>query len=158
MIKIEEGGVKDCTAVLTVIQAAFAPYKDDLQPPSGVFSETVQSLTTKCETNTLLLAKQDTNVVSCLFYTPQQDHPENLYFGRLAVLPSHQKQGIAQQLVTQVEQIAREEGYENVVLYVRKALPANVAFFQSCGYEIYAEGTHKGFTEPTYYKMAKSVQ
>ena len=157
MIEIEEGGVETCTAVLAILQSAFAPYKNTLQPPSGVFSETVQTLQKKCETNTLLLAKANEEIVGCVYYTPQHEHPENLYFGRLAVRPFYQGRGIAKQLVTQVEQAAYDQAYEKVVLYVRKVLTANVAFFQSCGYEIYAEGIHEGFAEPTFYKMAKII-
>ena len=158
MIKIEEGGVADCTAVLTVLQTAFAPYTENLDPPSGVLSETVETLITKCATNTLLLAKTNTNIVGCVFYTPQRDHPENLYFGRLAVLPTYQGQGIAKKLVAGVELAAQKQKYQSVILYVRKLLTLNVAFFESCGYEIYGEGTHKGFSEPTFYKLAKRIQ
>ena len=158
MIHIEVGGREDCTAVLPILQAAFAPYIDNLQPPSGVFSETVHTLEKKCETNTLLLAQNEQGIVGCVFYTVQKGHPENLYLGRLAVLPELQGRGIARELVLQVEQAARGQGYEKVALYVRKVLTANITFFQSCGYEIYAEGTHKGFTEPTYYKMAKAMK
>ena len=157
MIVIEIGNHADCAEVLTILQAAFAPYTDALQPPSGVVRETEQTLKEKLATNTLLIAKDDNKMVGCVFYMPHQGHPQNIYFGRLAVLPAYQKQGIARQLLAQVEQNGQQTGYKKVVLYVRKALPNNVWFFQSCGYEIYDEGIHTGFTEPTFYKMAKIV-
>ncbi len=157
MITIETGNPADCAQVLTIIQTAFAPYAERLHPPSGVTRETEQTLREKLATNTLLLAKDDQMIVGCVFYTQHKEDPGEIYFGRLAVLPTYQKQGIARQLIARVEQDAQSNNYSKVVLYVRKVLTSNVQFFQACGYEIYAEGAHSGFTEPTYYKMAKVV-
>ena len=157
MITVETGSQTDCADVLTILQTAFAPYADLLNPPSGVTRETKQTLQEKLATNTLLLAKDGQTTVGCVLYKQHEDDPRSIYFGRLAVLPAWQKQGIARQLVAQVEQAAQSNNDNKVVLYVRKILTSNVGFFQSCGYEIYAEGTHSGFTEPTYYKMVKAV-
>lgn len=157
MITIETGSHGDCADVLAILQTAFAPYVDLLNPPSGVMRETEQTLQEKLANNTLLLAKDGQTIVGCILYKQYEEDPGTIYFGRLAILPTYQKQGIARQLVTQVEHAAQSSNYNKVVLYVRKVLPQNVQFFQSCGYEIYGEGTHSGFMEPTYYKLAKIV-
>lgn len=158
MIALRQGHEADCPAVLTVLQESFAPYLKLLTPPSGVTQETVETLRQKVETETLLVAEVDGRVVGCLFFTTHHSQPDTLYFGRLGVLPANQKQGIAQQLVGQVEQAAKEGGFAQVELAVRIVLPDNIRFFESMGYEIAEAKAHTGFNDPTYYTMVKQIR
>jgi predicted N-acetyltransferase YhbS len=107
------------------------------------------------DTHTLLLAKDDENVVGCVFFTPVNE--TDVYFGRLSVLPAYQNQGIASQLLACVEAYAADNGYKRVTLAVRIVLADNVRYFQSLGYQITSKESHEGFTEPTYYTMAKMI-
>lgn len=161
MIHIRRGTEADCTAVLVVLQAAFGAYRD-LDPPSGVTRETVDALREKVSQETLWVAEVDDGsettarqIVACVFTKPHQQYADALYFGRLAVLPAYQRQGIARRLIAVVEQQAREQGFRRVVLGVRVALPENTRYYQSLGYEIIGAGTHPGYTAPTYYRMGK---
>ncbi len=163
MIHIRQGTEADCTAVLVVLQAAFGAYRD-LDPPSGVTRETVDALREKVVQETLWVAEVDDDsettsghIVACVFTKPHQQYADALYFGRLAVLPAYQRQGIARRLIAVVEQQAREQGFRRVVLGVRIALPDNVRYYQSLGYDIVGTGTHQGHTAPTYYRMAKVI-
>ncbi|NJN55733.1 MAG: GNAT family N-acetyltransferase, partial [Anaerolineae bacterium] len=108
---------------------------------------------------TLWLAEGDGRIVACIFAKPHPQNPPDLYFGRLGVLPAYQRQGLARHLIEVVEgQAARGQGFQRVVLAVRIALPQNVRYFQSLGYEITGTGTHKGYEEPTFFTMAKGVE
>ncbi len=164
MIHIRQGNEADCEAVLVVLQAAFGAYKD-LDPPSGVTRETIEALREKLAQETLWVAEEDGEseaalggIIACVFAKPHQQYTDALYFGRLAVLPAYQRQGIARRLIGVVEQQAREQGFHRVVLGVRTALPENVRYYQSLGYDIIGVGTHQGYTEPTYYRMGKLVK
>lgn len=164
MIQICRGNESDCEAVLGILQAAFGACQG-LDPPSGVTRETVDALREKLTQETLWLAEEDDESevasgrpVACVFTKPHQQYPDALYFGRLAVLPAYQRQGIARRLIAVVEQQAREQGFRRVVLGVRTALPDNVRYYQSLGYDIIGSGTHQGYTEPTYYRMGKFVK
>lgn len=161
MIHIRQGNEADCEAVLVVLQAAFGAYKD-LDPPSGVTRETVEALQDKLAQETLWVAEEKGeseaafgHIVACVFTKPHQQFADALYFGRLAVLPVYQRQGIARRLIDLVEQHAREQGFQRVVLGVRTALPENVRYYHSLGYDLIGEGTHQGHTQPTYYRMGK---
>lgn len=164
MIHIRQGTEVDCTAVLVVLQAAFGAYQN-LEPPSGVTRETVEALREKLAQETLWVADADSEseaalrrIIACVFAKPHQQYADALYFGRLAVLPAYQRQGIARRLIDVVEQQAREQGFQRVVLGVRTALPENVRYYQSLGYDIIGSGTHQGYAEPTYYRMGKFVK
>ena len=154
MITIAEGAKEDCADVLALMMAAFEPYREWLEPESGVFGETAVSLQIKLEKETLLLAHDQNKIVGCLFYKPLDT---GLYFGRLSVLPAQQGRGIARQLITEVENVARSQDADFVMLYVRIVLQANIRFFTSLGYEITGTGTHDGYQEPTYYKLKKNL-
>jgi ribosomal protein S18 acetylase RimI-like enzyme len=152
MIVIREGSKEDCPAVLSLMLAAFAQYRDWLEPESGVFRETAVTLQTKLQNETLLLAYDQDQLVGCLFYKPKGC---GLYFGRLSVLPAYQGRGIARQLILAVEHIAHSRSCDFVTLSVRIVLEENIRFFASLGYEIVDTGTHDGYVEPTYYKLKK---
>ncbi|HRQ37588.1 MAG TPA: GNAT family N-acetyltransferase [Chloroflexota bacterium] len=163
MCHIRQGNETDCEAVLTVLQAAFGVYQN-LAPPSGVTGETVAALRGKMAQETLWVAEisdgsetTSRHIVACVFTKPHQQYTNALYFGRLAVLPAYQRQGIARRLIAVVEQQAREQGFRQVVLGVRVALSDNVRYYQSLGYEIIGSGTHPGYAEPTYYRMGRVI-
>lgn len=163
MIHTRQGAEADCAMVLAVLQAAFGAYQD-LDPPSGVTRETVEALREKVAQEMLWVAEVDDGsvsepgrVVACVFTKPHQKYRDALYFGRLAVLPAYQRQGIARRLIAVVEQQAREQGFRRVVLGVRVALPDNTHYYQSLGYEIIGAGTHPGYTAPTFYRMGKVI-
>jgi ribosomal protein S18 acetylase RimI-like enzyme len=152
MILIREGSTEDCPAALVLMLAAFAQYRDWLEPESGVFRETAVTLQTKLQKETLLLAFDQDKLVGCLFYKPLDN---GLYFGRLAVLPEAQGRGIARQLIAAVETVARSRNCDFVTLSVRIVLKENIRFFTSLGYEIIETGTHDGYQVPTYYNLKK---
>jgi len=150
MITIREGTKEDCVAVLALMMASFESYRTWLEPESGVFRETAVTIQSKLENETLLLATEEDKLVGCLFYKPLD---KGLYFGRLSVLPAQQGRGIARQLITEVENIARSRRCDFVTLNVRIVLEDNIRFFTALGYEIVGTGTHEGYEEPTFYKL-----
>lgn len=155
MITIEEGSVADCADFLAVVLAAFAEYKNKLNPESSVFRETVDTLEAKWrEGYRFVIARIEGEMVGCLFYAPQG---RDMYLGRLAVLPAYQKRGIARMMIEHVVQVARAEGFERLILSVRMVLRGNIRLFRSLGFQVFATGTHEGFSEPTYYDMAKEL-
>lgn len=165
MIAIRDGTVHDCPALLNVLCQAFAQQRGNIDPESGVFSETVESLSERLQKETLRVAIDQTAAVKkqtaadnapigCIFFHPEEN---GLYFGRLAVHPEYRGKGIARALIQQVENEAAQSGYESVILNVRISLRENIAFFESLGYEITSSQAHKGYATPTYYVMEKSI-
>jgi ribosomal protein S18 acetylase RimI-like enzyme len=68
--------------------------------------------------------------------------PEALYVGRVAVLPSHRRQGIASAMMRYLEALAPSLGHDTISIGVRESLPSNVLLYQSLGYEITSIDPH----------------
>lgn len=158
MITICDGTAAHCPAVLTLLHDAFAQQRGNLDPESGVFSETVESLIGRLQNETLRVAIDQTAAVKvpigCILFHPEEDA---IYFGRLAIHPDYRGQGIARSLIQQVEHEAAQSGYRSVILNVRIVLRDNIAFFESMGYKITSSQAHEGYATPTYFVMEKSI-
>lgn len=148
----------DVSILLGLIHGSFGQYAAVNPQPSSL-RETLASITERLSRQTAFVAEISAVPVGCVFCYPKGPDGEQgeLYFGRLAVLPSHRRQGIAGRLVGAVEQLGHVHGYQRVTLGVRIAFEGNVRLFHSLGYEIYGHGTHAGFEEPTWFKMMKEL-
>lgn len=158
MIHIRYGNVDDSRAFLALMKVAFAQHRGKIQPESSVFRETVDTIRTKLEKQTLLLAYDPTageKPVGCVVCYPREGQ---FYLGRLAVDPTHRGRGIAKLLVQRVEDEATRLGYQSIFLEVRIALKGNIAFFENCGYKITTSHAHEGFDMPTFYRLEKQLE
>jgi ribosomal protein S18 acetylase RimI-like enzyme len=81
----------------------------------------------------------------------------DLYFGRLAVIPSARGRGVARRLIGAVEAEAAQRGLAGVRMSVRVVLTENQRFFSALGYVETAREAHPGFDYPTSIKMRKSL-
>ncbi|MGE3650275.1 MAG: GNAT family N-acetyltransferase, partial [Reyranellaceae bacterium] len=101
-----------------------------------------------------VIAERDGVAVGCVLY---RDKGEDLYFGRLSVLPDHRRSGVAEALVAAVEAEARARGAAGIVLGVRIALTGNQRLFARLGYVEISREAHPGFSEPTSINMRKAL-
>lgn len=153
-IALREATVADAGMLLQVLQTAFAEYREQLDPPSGVHRETVETLREKMRTTQWLIALEGEQAVGCVMCEPREDY---LYLGRLAVLPAFRRRGIGKTLIEYVEAHARAEGFSRVRLGVRLALPHLRARYERIGYQFVEAHTHAGYTEPTYVILEKTL-
>ncbi len=144
-----------------LMKMAFAQQRNIIDPEPGIFrNDTIRSLSSEIDRGEkrLVVALHRTRLMGCVLCGVNQENPtEDFYFGRLAVRPRYFGNGIGRQLVEEVERLAKEEKFLRSTCAVRIALRQNIAMFEKWGYEIVGEGTHTGYAEPTYYKMAKSL-
>ncbi len=145
---------EDAALLKDLIQQAFEQYRDRLDPPSGVFTETVEHLVQKIEHGGGFIALADQQAVGAVLYEPLEG---GIYLGRLAVLPAYRGKGIGRLLVAAVENAAREQGFEHVWLGVRVVLPENRAMFERMGYHVVEALAHPGYSEPTFFRMSKDL-
>lgn len=145
---------QDAEIILHITKAAFAEYVGVLDPPSGVTRETVAVVQQKLRDGTYLLAEQDGAPVGVVYCYPEGDH---MYLGRLAVLPSQRKQGVAQQLVAAVEARAQAAHLPEVVLGVRVALPHLRDWYERNGYRLFEERRHDGYDHTTFVMLKKTL-
>ncbi len=146
----------DARLVLDLIQAAFAEYRGRLKPESGAYGETPEGLAAQLVGRRgALIAERGGVAVGCVLF---RDEGEDLYFGRLSVLPDHRRAGVAEALVAAVEDEARARGAQGVLLGVRIALPGNQRLFARLGYVEISREAHPGFSEPTSINMRKALR
>src|SRR5919201_3912044 len=79
-ITLREATTTDVPTLLALVHAAFAPYRDRLDPPSGAHRETEASLRAALHAGGALLACVDGRPIGRVFYQRERDH---VYVGRL---------------------------------------------------------------------------
>ncbi len=141
-------------AVLEVLHAAFALQPRETDPPSSAHAETAESLAAHAASGGLVIAERDGRPIGCVFF---REEPDSLYLHKLAVDPVVRDQGLARRLVDAVAAEAARRGRHRLSLSTRKALPENVALFERLGFEKVGQGTHPGYSAPTFWKMVKQL-
>ncbi|MBI2256876.1 MAG: GNAT family N-acetyltransferase [Proteobacteria bacterium] len=149
--RFERAGPADLVGLVDLIHLCFAELAV-LTPPSGAAGETAASLGTILETGALIKALTGSELAGCI---AAERRGREVYVGRLSVRPDRRRQGIAQGLLAAAEAFAREVGAEALTLNVRLVLTGNIRLFEGAGYRITAQGSHPGFTVPTYHIMQK---
>jgi ribosomal protein S18 acetylase RimI-like enzyme len=154
-ISVRPATIADATTLAATIAAAFEQYRGKLVPESGAFRETAGGIAAELKKGAgALLAERDGETLGCVM-TKTMDG--DLYFGRLAVLPTARGLGLAKRLIDAVESEARRRGLPGVRLGVRVALPDNQRLFTSRGYVEIGREAHPGFDHPTSINMRKSL-
>jgi ribosomal protein S18 acetylase RimI-like enzyme len=137
---------------LSLLRAAFEEYRGRLVPPSGVQTETVESLTKKLTAGHAVIASVDKETAGCVFFQVESSF---IYLGRLAVLPEFRNYGIGTALVKYVEERTRQLQISSVRLGVRVGLVRLQRYYERIGYKVLRAGSHEGYQEPTYVIMEK---
>ncbi|MGE3650317.1 MAG: GNAT family N-acetyltransferase, partial [Reyranellaceae bacterium] len=102
----------DARLVLDLIQAAFAEYRGRLKPDSSAYGETPEGIARQLVGHQgAVIAERDGVAVGCVLY---RDKGEDLYFGRLSVLPENRNIGVAEALVAAGDAVARAGGAAGV--------------------------------------------
>src|SRR5262249_22339857 len=123
--------VADAANIATTIAASFEQYRGRLRPESGAFRETAETISAElAHESGAIIAERNGAVVGCVMVKLLDD---DLYFGRLAVVPAARGLGIARRLVEAVEDEARRRELAGVRLGVRIVLTENQQLFTSLG-------------------------
>jgi predicted N-acetyltransferase YhbS len=143
----------DAAEVAALIRTAFASIDPPLHPSPSALRETAESVSRAIATGGYALVESGT-IIGAVLCEPRDG---GLYFGRLAVAPTHRRQGIAQTLIAAVESQARAEGHPRVHAAVRLALKGNRTLFANCGYTETTLHAHEGFDHPTWVDLDKPL-
>ena len=146
----------DAVAIAATIAASFEQYRGKLVPESGAFRETAEAIATELATDSgAIVAERNGRMVGCVMLKLEEG---DLYFGRLAVLPSARGLGIARRLIEAVEDEASRRALAGVRLGVRVVLTENQRLFGSLGYVEISREAHEGFDHPTSINMRKALR
>ena len=142
----------DAPLLLSVILRAYAEFWGKLNPRSGTFAETAESIAAKLQNGGAIKAIAGDEMVGTVIYEPRSTF---MYFGRLAVLPAWRGKGIAKGLIEMVEERTRVYGLNRVQIGVRLVLASHQDYYAALGYQPIEYECHPGFTEPTSVTMEK---
>jgi len=146
----------DAVAIAATIAASFEQYRGKLVPESGAFRETAETIAAELATDSgAIVAERNGRMVGCVMLKLEEG---DLYFGRLAVLPSARGLGIARRLIEAVEDEASRRALAGVRLGVRVVLTENQRLFGSLGYVEISREAHEGFDHPTSINMRKALR
>lgn len=152
---LRAGTAADAPAIAATIAASFEQYRGRLTPESGAFGETAAAIAAELDKGAgAVVAERNGEIVGCVLIEEMEG---DLYFGRLAVLPSARGLGIARKLIEAVEAEARRRGLTGVRLGVRVVLTDNQRLFNSLGYREISREAHPGFDHPTSINMRKAL-
>ena len=155
-LTLRDATLADAPLMTEIIKAAFEDQRGKIMPPSGAHNETPEKVLAKLQDGGGIIAYVDAAAVGCVVYYPEEK--DQMYLGRLAVLPAYRQHGVGQALVAAVENIAQMNGYMRMSLSVRMALPRNRAFFERMGYSVTGYESHEGYSEPTFMHMLKLLR
>jgi predicted N-acetyltransferase YhbS len=134
----------DWSALLLLLQAAFASMGERIDPPSSMKLLTPDAIARQAHAGEVWAIGQPP--VACVFLTQK---PAALSIGKLAVAASHRRQGLACALIKLAEARARALQLPALELQTRIELLENASIFQSLGFTEVARTAHPGYDRPT---------
>jgi ribosomal protein S18 acetylase RimI-like enzyme len=138
-VSVRLAEIDEAPVVREIMLLAYKEYEDTLPVTSGAHTETVEDVVADMEKGGAVLASEDGRFVGSARFRPEDTH---LYVGRLAVLPSHRRRGVATAIMRFIEDHARTIGRDAIRLGVRDSLPSNVGLYKALGYEVASIGEH----------------
>ena len=146
----------DAASIAATIAASFEQYRGKLEPESGAFRETAEGIAAELARESgVIVAERNGRIIGCVMVRLIED---DLYFGRLSVVPEARGEGIARRLVEAVEDEARRRELAGIRLGVRIVLVENQKLFLSMGYVETSRESHPGFDYPTSINMRKPLE
>ena len=138
---------KDVDSILHIMLQAFEEYRTEEAPSSALY-ETADMITEQLHNGELaLIGYVDGQEAAMVRFKVEDGF---IYFHRLSVLPSFQGMGLAKELLTFLEQYAKEQLIPEIRCKVRMNVPRNMKLYQSIGYTITKEET---VTSPIGFEM-----
>ena len=148
-------GPADAAEIAALIQEAFESHRGRLHPSPGALKETAESIARRLAQERALVAEAERRIGACIFMTLRS--AEELYVGRLAVLPSWRGRGVARRLVEAAERVAVREGRRALSLSVRAALTENIAVFERLGFRQVGRRPHPDDAATILMDMVKAL-
>nr|CAD6602504.1 N-acetyltransferase [Rhizobium sp. TCK] len=141
--------------LLHLIRTSFLYMDGVIDPPSSAHRLNRQSLKEKATSEICFIAMQGSEISGCIFCRPEP--PDELYIGKIAVLPQMQGQGLGRQLLEATESAAFASGHSRLRLETRIELAGNHATFARWGFVKSAERSHPGYDRVTFIEMVKTL-
>jgi ribosomal protein S18 acetylase RimI-like enzyme len=138
-VTVRVATVEEASLVRDIMIAAYAEHQGALPVDSGAHGETVDDVLTDMRQGGAVLAMDGDLSVGSARYLPEDGY---LYVGRVAVLPSHRRRGVASAMMRFMEEVALRVGRGELRVGVRESLPSNAELYRSLGYDVLSIDPH----------------
>ncbi len=137
-MEMRQGIAADAAAIRDLTRAAYANWVPLIgREPRPMTADYVAAL----KTHRFDLVYDDGVLVALIETAAEPDH---LLIINVAVLPSHQGQGLGHRLLAHAEALARAADCGELRLYTNKAFAANIGLYASIGYVVDHEDAYPG--------------
>jgi ribosomal protein S18 acetylase RimI-like enzyme len=130
-ITVRPARLEEAALVREIMVAAFTEYDERLGLESSALEESVDDVCRHLLQGGAVLAFEGEIAAGSGRWERREGFA---YLGRLSVLPSHRRRGIAGLMIDSLEDQIRAAGIREVRLEVRMSLPENLALYESHGY------------------------
>lgn len=149
------GEGEDWSAVLRLIQTAFAYMDSRIDPPSSMHRLTEADIARQAAEGEVWLIGPTGAPEACVFLTVK---PGALYIGKLAVALDARGRGLARRLLDTAGARARALGLPALELQTRVELTENQAAFAAMGFARTGATAHRGYDRPTSFTYRRELR
>lgn len=135
---LRRAGPADAAPITACVTAAYSPWIARIGRKPAPMQDDYASL---IDTGHVVVADSAGSIIGVLVLAKT---PDGFLLENVAVLPSHQAQGVGKALLKHAEQVALEMGYASLYLYTNERMAENVALYRRVGYVEYAHRTEHG--------------
>ena len=138
-MRVRQALPSDISTIVRIVKAAYKKYVPHMaRPPGPMLDDYAQRIA-----NDEAFVATDTESISgVIILIEAADH---LLLDNVAVDPAMQGQRIGRHLVDFAEAEARRRGYSEIRLYTHVVMDANVAYYESLGWEETHRGEQNGY-------------
>jgi len=152
-LSVRLASIDEAPLVRAIMRKAFAEYLGALPVESGANAESLEDVSAAIRAGGAVLAFAGDEAIASARFTPVHG---GLYVGRVAVLPTHRRRGVASTVMRFLEDVAAGQGRHAILIEVRDSLPGNVELYRSLGYELVSIDPHPRGPDRVW-SMRKSV-
>lgn len=138
-VSVRVASLDEAALVRSIMRQAFAEYAGALPVESGAHVESLEDVVAAMRAGGAVLGFAENQAIASARYRPIDG---GLYVGRVAVLPTHRRRGVASAIMRFIEDLAASLGHAAIHIEVRDSLPGNVGLYQSLGYELISIDPH----------------
>ena len=138
-MKIEQARLGDASAISACVCSAYEKYVERMGKEPGPM---VDDYDARIRGDHVWVVRKNGNVAGALVIIAT---PERCLLDNVAVSPRYAGLGIGKQLVRFAENWARDNGYDDIVLYTHERMTENLGMYQAWGYVEFDRISEKGF-------------
>ena len=154
-INLRQATADDLSEIATLMHESFVEYRSLYTEEAFLATTpTAEQIAVRMKEGSVWIAENDGDIVGTVSVVPRGD---DLYIRGMAVLPKARGLQLGQLLLKQVEDFARAQGHQRLVLSTTPFLLRAIRLYEGAGFQRAGEGPHDLFGTPLF-TMVKTLE